>query len=222
MIYVLYFTNILYLEEDKHFRPRILGSSDVAIKTIDEFKINPKELICQTPSNKSILFISFVIIAPQHFEKRDLIRSTWGNKSISSDFRIIFTIGMSENETINRQIEEEHRINEDILQINNFIDNYFNLTTKIMKSFKFISTYCPGAQYVLRINDDVMVNTFGLINYFKTLKLGENQIYGHLLKKTSPIRFQHKHMVSRIEYDRDFYPNYPEGKIFLIFSILTK
>ena len=204
LIYVLYFTNILrHLEEDKHFRPRILGSSDVAIKSIDEFKINPKELICQTPSNKSILFISFVIIAPQHFEKRDLIRSTWGNKSISSDFRIIFTIGMSKNETINRQIEEEHKINQDILLINNFIDNYFNLTTKIMKSFKWITQYCSNAKYILRINDDVILNTFSLIDHFRSLPYSSNQMFGFAIYGASPSRNQkHKFYVSEKDYPK--------------------
>ena len=122
MVFVLFFTNIhknLYKNENIES----VDSIDEEETTIDEFKINPKELICQTPSNKPILFIAFVIIAPLYFEKRDLIRSTWGNKSISDDFKIIFTIGMSKNETINRQIEEEHKINQDILLINNFIDS---------------------------------------------------------------------------------------------------
>ena len=184
-------------------------------KDIVEFSLNPKELICDP--NKKLLIIAFVVIAPDSFEKRNVIRSTWGNNLLAPDeFKIVFSVGQSENSTINDMLLNEFLLHEDILQINNFNDSYDYLTTKIMKSFRWISKYCQSAQYVLRINDDVMVNTFGLINYFKNLKLGENQIYGHLLKKTSPIRFQHKHMVSRIEYDRDFYPNYPEGKIFLI------
>jgi hypothetical protein len=186
------------------------------IKNTSEFYLNPKDLICDP--NKKLLLIAFVVIAPDRFEKRNVIRSTWGSNSLAPDeFKLVFSVGKSENSTINEIVLNEFLLHEDILQINNFTDSYFNMTAKIMKSFRWISMYCPNAQYVLRINDDVMVNTFGLINYFKNITLGKNQIYGHLLKKTSPIRFQHKHMVSRIEYDKDFYPIYPEGKIFLIF-----
>ena len=184
-------------------------------KDIVEFSLNPRELICDP--NKKLLIIAFVVIAPDRFEKRNVIRSTWGNHLLAPDeFKVVFSVGQSENSTINEMLANEFLLHEDILQINNFTDSYFNMTTKIMKSFKWISKYCQSAQYVLRINDDVMVNTFSLINYFKNVTLGKNQIYGHLLKKTSPIRFQHKHMVTRIEYDRDFYPNYPEGKIFFL------
>jgi hypothetical protein len=213
MIYLLYFTNVTkHLEEDKHFELRVLGASDESRKSIEEFKINPKELICQTPSNKPILFIAFVIIAPQHFEKRDIIRSTWGNKSISDDFKILFTIGMSKNETINRQIEEEHNINQDILQIDNFIDNYFNLTTKIMKSFKWITQYCSNAKYILRINDDVILNTFSLIEHFKRLPYTNNQMFGFAIYGASPARNQkHKFYVSEKDYPKTTYDDYVDG-----------
>ena len=127
------------------------------------------------------------------------------------DFKIVFSIGQSENVTINEMIAEEFFLYEDILQLNNFIDSYNNLTTKIMRSFKWIARYCTNAQYILRINDDVMVNTFSLIKYFKNKVYKTNQIYGHLLRKTRPIRFPHKHTVTQLEYDKDFYPDYPEG-----------
>ncbi len=177
-----------------------------------EFKINPKKSICQAPTNKSFLFLAFVIIAPHYFEKRELIRSTWGNKSISSDFRIIFTIGMSENETINKQIEEENKINKDILQINNFIDNYYNLTTKIMKSFKWISRYCSNAKYILRINDDVILNTHYFIGHFKSLPYETNQMFGFALYGATPARDERsKFFVPEKVYPKSTYDDYVDG-----------
>jgi hypothetical protein len=208
---VLFFTNIhknMYQNENKESPDSI----DEEESAIDEFKINPKELICQTPSNKSILFIAFVIIAPHYFEKRDLIRSTWGNKNISDDFKIIFTIGMSKNETIYRQIEEEHNINQDILQINNFIDEYFNLTTKIMKSFKWITQYCSNAKYILRINDDVILNTHFFIDHFKRLPYATNQMFGFALYGATPARDERsRFFVSEKVYPKSTYDDYVDG-----------
>ena len=66
---------------------------------------------------------------------------------------------MSENETINKDVENEYKLNEDILRIN-MTDNYYNLTTKVMKSLKWISVYCSNAKYILQINDDGKIECF--------------------------------------------------------------
>ena len=84
----------------------------------EEFILNPGSLICRSYLNKSIFFISFVILAPEHFAKRMIIRSTWGNTNISHDFRIFFSIGLSKNNTVNKEIEDEYSNYQDILQIN--------------------------------------------------------------------------------------------------------
>ena len=146
----------------------------------NEFKLNPKTLICEPFTGKSILFITFVILAPHHFEKRDLIRQTWGNRTLSPDFKLIFTIGMSKDETVNRKIVNEFDLHKDILQIYNFIDSYFNMTTKIMKSLKWITKYCSNAKYILRINDDVVVNTHHLIDHFANKPHPGKQVYFYI------------------------------------------
>ena len=149
-----------------------------------EFKLNPKTLVCEPLSGESILFITFVIIAPHHFEKRDLIRQTWGNRTLSPVFKLIFTIGMSKDDVVNKRIENEFSLHKDILQINHFIDSYFNMTTKIMKSLKWITEYCSNAKYIMRINDDVVVNTYPLIEHFKKLPYQLNQIFSGISEYT--------------------------------------
>ena len=49
-------------------------------------------------------------------------------------FKLFFTIGQSVNSSINEKIIEEFRINHDILQINNFTDSYFQMTSKIFRN----------------------------------------------------------------------------------------
>jgi len=183
-------------------------------KTLCEYKINPKRSICHTPTNKSVLFIAFVNIAPHYFEKRNLIRSTWANKSISSEFKVIFTFALSSNKTVNKQIEDENKIHRDIVQINNFIDNYFNLTTKIMKTFKWISKYCSNAKYILRIDDDVILNTHYFIDHFKRLPYQKNQMFGFAFYGATPARNQvHKFYVSPKDYPQAVYDPYIDGNI---------
>ena len=147
-----------------------------------------------------------------------MIRETWGNKTLApNDFKLIFLVGQSDKSKINELLVEEFQKHNDILQLNNFLDSYDYLTIKVMKGFKWISKYCKNAQYVLRINDDVLVNTFSLMNFFKNVLYKQNQLYGHLLRKSRPVRFRHKHMVSIFQYEKEFYPDYPEGVISIFF-----
>ena len=81
-----------------------------------------------------------------------------------------------------------------------------------MKSFKWISENCKNAQYILRINDDVMANTYGLVNHFKKIEYKKNQIYGNLLRGTHPIRDPgSKHYVTMEQFGKGVYDDYPEG-----------
>jgi len=179
-----------------------------------KFKLNPNLSICRPFLNKSILFIAFVTLAPHHFEKRQDIRSTWGKaKVFGSDFRLIFTIGLSKNKTINKMTAKEFAIHKDLLQIDNFTDSYYNLTTKIMTSLKWIRDYCPNAKYILRLNDDVIVNTPRLIEHFKSFKTYQaNNIYGMAFYNSGPIREKgHKFYVSKRVYPKSRYDNYVDG-----------
>ena len=102
----------------------------------DEFYLNPETSICGDPAKKSYLFITFVVIAPHLFTQRNHIRNTWASKQFSSDFKVIFSVGFSKNQTINEQIKEEFELYHDILQISNLIDSYYSCSIKIMKTYK--------------------------------------------------------------------------------------
>ena len=148
-------------------------------QTIEEFYTNPYENVCQ-PS-KPPFIIAFVVLAPEYFEKRKEIRETWGNNFMyPNDFQLVFSVGFSNNSKVNTEILEEFSIHKDILLINNYNDSYFTMTSKIMASFKWISIYCNKSSYILRLNDDVVVNTFHLIEYFKKISYKKQQLFGNL------------------------------------------
>ena len=223
LILFIFFYFIIYNFVDRNIYANIKSLSKwlESYQETPVFRLNPEELICEPISKKPILFIVFVILAPDYFDKRNLIRSTWGNKSLSSDFRLVFTIGMSKNDTINQKIQEEFNIHKDIIQIDNFTDSYFNMTTKIMKSFKWISQYCSNAQYILRINDDVVVNTFQLVSHFKRIDYKTNQIFGYRIYGVGPNRWKdNKFYVSEAEYNKSYYDDYIEGFRLILFTIL--
>ena len=186
--------------------------SNEEIQISESLTLNPGHDFCSANDGHSLLIITFVIIAPHFFSKRNEIRSTWGNKKFSDDFRVIFILGQSNNLTVNQLIKNEQRKNNDILQIANLIDNYYIMTLKIMKAFKWISIYCSNAKFILRINDDVILNTQYFIDHFKRLPYKKNQMFGFAFYGARPARNQgHKFYVSVKDYPREVYDDYIDG-----------
>ena len=198
---------------------RIDISSTFDYEHIDIYRLSPTNL-CQSndfaSQNQSLLFISFVIISPDSFHKRQQIRMTWANKTLfSTELKLIFIVGMSKRDDINEKIRTEFNIHQDIVQMK-FIDSYFKITKKVMLSFKWIHVHCSNAKYVLRINEDVFVNTFALINLFTNkIEHKPRQIYGWLIKNFTTYvnrKDNEKFYVSREDYACGQFPDYPSGK----------
>jgi len=188
-----------------------------------EFSLNPGHDVCKARrSHLELLFISFVIIAPSYFEKRNEIRNTWASKQFANDLRNIFVVAMSTNETINQMIRDEFELYQDIVQIDALVDSYRVINIKIMKALKWIAKYCARAKYILRICDDVIVNTPKLIKNFRHdpfYKYEKNKIYGMTLAGVGPDHNpSSKWYVSELEFNQTYppeykgvYPKYPQG-----------
>jgi len=204
-----------YLQENFSAKDE-LNVSLVDTDLKEDYEINSEFSICDN-SETDVLFITYVNIAPHYFEKRNLIRLTYGqNSSKSSKFRLIFAMAMSNDKTINQKIKEESRLHKDILQIKTFKDSYFKLTKKVMKVFKWIINYCAHAKYALNICDDVILNKNNLINHFEKIPYRPNQIYGNLVKGSYPNRdLTSKFYVKWSEYALKKYPWYVDGKFVL-------
>ncbi len=133
--------------------------------------INPRPLLPmknEEESDDSLLLLSMVIISPQNFERRMMIRYTWAN---SSEFlRTVFFCGRSADERVNKILEFENFVFDDIVQAD-FHDSYYNLTLKSILAFKWAGTvYSPrNLKFVVKIDDDVVPNVLGLIQYLKRL-----------------------------------------------------
>ena len=125
----------------------------------------PKNDVC----DQNTIVVAAVTVAPDSFEKRSIIRKTWGNLSIFSNISVIFLIGMSPYGYINDLIINENKIYNDILQ-ENFLDSVYNMTTKTMMALKWFDENCKSVRFLLKIGDDVIVNSKYLVEYLSLLK----------------------------------------------------
>ncbi|KAL3857932.1 hypothetical protein ACJMK2_012557 [Sinanodonta woodiana] len=118
--------------------------------------------ICQNIESLFILVIFHS--AAFHFDQRKFLRQTWANKDLlrSHTMRVLFLVGLPREYSIQERLQKENDQHGDIVQ-GDFIDDYHNLTHKGVMGFKWIIENCNNAKYVIKIDDDVFVNVFYLI-----------------------------------------------------------
>jgi hypothetical protein len=131
------------------------------------YLLNPGYSVCDN-SNSSVYILVYVHSGPSNYQRRVVIRETWSTRTLFSDLRLVFMIGKTLDKNLMKAIEYENEIYQDIVQ-EDFIDSYKNLTYKGVMALKWISTYCAQTKYVLKVDDDIVVNTFTLINHLKFL-----------------------------------------------------
>ncbi|KAL1453230.1 hypothetical protein WDU94_007393 [Cyamophila willieti] len=205
-------------------------SADIAFvlsNSIENFTLAPAFPIDRLPVNDSSQLLnitnfkflisppcsddSYIIVvhsAPENYQRRHLIRTTWG-----SWLPLYFFFG----ETTAHQtlLDTEYAAYHDIVQ-GNFIDSYRNLTYKHTLVFKWVVYNCPHVRYVLKIDDDVFVN-IAKLDKFLTQTLSPygtrdllmcSYVWHHSAAERSNTS---KWRVSVEEYPHEDYPNYCEG-----------
>lgn len=118
--------------------------------------IDPGSHVC---SDSHIYLIVYVHSAPNHGDRRTVIRNTWGNKTqFDLAIRVVFVMGLTPgNNTVDEQLVAESERYQDIIQ-ENFIDTYYNITYKAVAALRWVSQRCPQAEFVLKTDDDAFVN----------------------------------------------------------------
>jgi len=235
-------TNYFVLNSHSQFHLRnpikkVVGRNHVINPELNSYlniRLEPMKL-CEKNLKKKFIFI-YVFVAVASFEKRDVIRRTWANKMFEH-IQVAFIIGKSSIPDINLRAEKEHKKFNDLLQ-GDFIDAYRNLSYKSLITWKWIlSSECSAAKYIVKIDDDLVLNTFNLLRFLND----ENKFYPHVnfsipLKLTffgeifnmRPIKdINSKWHVTDKEYNKelyriDHYSNFCHGPSVVMTSDLIK
>ena len=184
------------------------------------FLINPGEIICA----KEIFLLVYVHSSPTNYKKRVAIRETWSH--MFKDMRVVFMLGDTKNEVVTSLLKYEYSLYNDLIQ-EDFLDSYRNLTYKGIMSLKWITKYCPNAKYLLKVDDDIIVDIFTFFRHLKKLdeyKLIANKcILCHIWTKMKPMRnLESKWYVSMQEFEADYFGKYCSGSAFLLTQELAK
>lgn len=140
---------------------------DVMPINIYTFKFikNPKKK-CSGIQNLRLVYL--VKSAPEHFDKRIAIRSTWGYENRFSDVevRTFFLLGERDSIILQKSIMEESKKFSDLIQ-GNFSDTYYNNTYKTMMGIYWAKTHCNFSKFYMFVDDDYYVSTKNVLRFIR-------------------------------------------------------
>lgn len=206
----------------------MLGGADLPV-TNDVYNQNilimpSDDQECSPVAKEKLLVVALCFVGADRFDRRQLIRNTWAatTNQDTYNFKTVFIIGRTEHEALNQRIKNESVVHNDILQLD-YIDTYHTLTNKLIGSLKWANVHCSNAQFILRINDDIVPHRNNLISYLKSKRdeIGSdnltNIIIGYLWKINTMTRDpSHKFYVSVEEYSGDKYLPYMDGSAYIV------
>ena len=178
--------------------------------------IHNNERACADETN--VFLVIYVHSAPGNFGRRELIRGTWGNRKFySKAITTIFVLGKASvsDPDEDAALQRESSTHKDIVQ-EDFVDSYRNLTYKAIGAMKWISTYCLHAKYVLKSDDDIIVNPFTLMHYLEHRTDAAHTIMCKLWVLGNVKRDPERCRVTREEYAIDHYPPFCSGSAFIM------
>ncbi|XP_025016343.1 beta-1,3-galactosyltransferase 5-like [Tetranychus urticae] len=206
-------------DPDRNNLSRLLDMDDFTFIKNCPLKCSPSSNL-STPDSSSneINLLAFVHSAPLNFDKRRIIRSTWASRHVQHllGIKVIFLLGLTNSSSLQSSIDSESSQFGDLVQ-GNFADTYANLTYKHLMGYKWVLTFCRGAKFVMKIDDDAYVDIFRVVGFLKSTFHSSNGqpptgiISCSLFPAGISVKRKGKWRLSHNEYPYDVLPAYCSG-----------
>lgn len=158
-------------------------------------------------------------ISGKYFTKRQILRKTWVTEVKRNNISVYFVIGMNGTQSVDQRLKEEAEEYKDIVQFS-FIDNYYNITLKAISILRWIDRKCPKTKYILKTDDDVLVNINLLVDKLDSFETGFS---GQLLRYVGPQRVEtDKWFIPPKYYPQTYFPNYMNGPAYVMAGPIVK
>lgn len=168
-----------------------------------------------------------VLIITSHagdIEARSAMRRAYPEDKLKQlGIRRIFLLALSNptddiryNSVTQNALEDENHRYSDLVQ-GNFKEAYRNLTYKHMMGLDWVTKYCQQAQYVIKMDDDIVVDFYRLIHIMNLIVQDHRPLLmGYLLQGTRPVREPlNKWFVTQSEFPGSMYPPFLSGWLYI-------
>ncbi|XP_066965349.1 beta-1,3-galactosyltransferase 5-like [Macrobrachium rosenbergii] len=192
-------------------------------------------------ADQPVLLLYLVFSHPYHKELRDTHRKHTSQELLKSlgSRRVFFLADGSQKSQENYPtvpmpvVLSENGKHRDLV-VADFIDHYRNLTYKHAMALSWAKHFCPQARYILKMDDDIMVDVWGMTNLLRSGLAADN--FGVIHSRAREVYLDHKGLwaaglqqrglrpqrgsgkwkVTMAEFPGSVYPNYLSGWAYII------
>ena len=200
------------------FKRKRFSSQPAIHRDSKSWKTTPQHkttLITKTVCARHYSMLILVSSAPANFERRYLIRQTWGaDSSIVPQWKIYFLLGQSRDPARSVLLKTENSIYGDMIRAD-YYEHYWNQSLKIQMAFEWAARYCHFS-YLLKADDDVFVNAKSLVDVLQLETTPKKGLYMGKLHHNPFVKRDGKWRVSSEEYSGTHYPDFCSGAGFVM------
>ncbi|XP_069696915.1 beta-1,3-galactosyltransferase 1-like [Periplaneta americana] len=161
-----------------------------------------------------------VTSAPGNAAQRQAVRDTWGYVAAPLRTRLLFFLGHDGKDPPHSTTEvmlEAQRYGDIIVE--DFVDNYYNLTLKTLFMLKWTLQHCDTASFILKTDDDMLINVKALLQHLEDSSFRASQplIIGRIQEGAPPYRdTSSKWYLPYWLYERTTFPTFASGTGYII------
>lgn len=208
-------------------KPVPVAYNELFPKTMELLDLPHFQYIINNDVCLSDITIFAILIITSHagdIEARSAIRRAYPADELKRfGIRRIFLLAISNpehdiryNSVSQNSLEDENHRYSDLVQ-GNFNEAYRNLTYKHVMGLQWVTKYCHQAQYVIKMDDDIVVDFYRLLNVMKSVVHDQKPLLmGYLLKGIRPVREPaNKWFVTQSEFPGSMYPPFLSGWLYI-------
>ena len=167
-------------------------------------------LITTRKCEQHYFLVILICSAPANNQRRRDIRQTWGlDGALKPRWKTVFLVAQTHNPSESDSLLKEDEAFGDLIRAS-FLDHYWQLTSKIQVGYEWAIRYCKFS-FLLKIDDDVFVETRGLISLLNDPGTSQRKLYVGRLYRKPPVIRSGKWRVTLEEYNRTNYPDFCPG-----------
>ncbi|CAF0778049.1 unnamed protein product [Rotaria sordida] len=183
--------------------------------------INPPKSICIYPKHTQNFIVFIVLSRALNFDFRQAIRATWGRNGKYKQYNIhvqtIFFVGT--DDSVQSAIRLEQSLFNDVVEVV-IPENYPFVAHKELASLFWTRLYCPLARLIFRADDDILLDTFLLLDYIKNhLNINTQDGLHGWFRFNNTVHRADKWAITKIEYKPKIYPPYTFGIGYLFSNV---
>ncbi|CAL4136231.1 unnamed protein product, partial [Meganyctiphanes norvegica] len=173
------------------------------------FPVDEPNFCSDKPELEVIAYVASTLAA---IDRRNTTRHTWGLAyKHGIRMRVVFMVGRPKDKTEEGILYSESESYHDMIQ-GDYTEDYHLVTYKILSSMHWVSSRCPSVPWVIRADDDIIVDPFLLHNLLP--KVSKEGFNCHLWSNAK-VQRDGKWAVTKQDWNYKHYPIYCAGAFVL-------